>query len=75
MLHVCFFQYSLNERKLLEMRTEMVALVRNETTLFGYCVHLGFIPCVVTVPCNDVLRDGTLKFCVLGCFLFCFSLW
>lgn len=28
---ICLFQYSLNERKLLEMRTEMVALVRNET--------------------------------------------
>lgn len=27
----CLFQYSLNERKLLEMRTEMVALVRHET--------------------------------------------
>lgn len=30
----CLFQYSLNERKLLEMRTEMVALVRNETGFF-----------------------------------------
>jgi len=50
--------YSLNERKLLEMRTEMVALVRNETTFLGHCVHLGFIPCVLIVLCNDVLMGG-----------------
>lgn len=68
----CLFQYALNERKLLELRTEIVELVRIGTLTF-LCrfIHLCFIlfkdEPIHTVVCNCVLWKD-MQLYVMGFF-------